>query len=191
MQEQSHKQKVFCISAPVYWTRTLFIMILIYAHIFSQRHMHNITPNKSKYTVDVKKLLHQLGRSKSVLKLHKNKQVSGIKWCRIVSINRINPDLNQNSVSISRHKNPLRCLNPLPRSRSEFAVVRTRCFSCGKILTIGGKSEERNLDHHLRAEQLEPGQAINMLLEMTVKRHVTGASFTLNIQLLAVTSQAI
>ncbi len=52
---------------------------------------------------------------------------------------------------------------------------------CGKILTIGGASEEFSLDFHLRAAHPEPQQAIQVLIEMLqyfhandTEKHVSG-----------------
>lgn len=50
-------------------------------------------------------------------------------------------------------------------------ALRTSCFCCGKQLTIGGPSVERNLDFNLRAEHPEPKQAINTLIDMMQTFH--------------------
>ena len=50
-------------------------------------------------------------------------------------------------------------------------ALRTSCLCCGKQLTTGGPSIERNLDFHLRAEHPEPKQAINTLIDMLQHFH--------------------
>ena len=64
-----------------------------------------------------------------------------------------------------------------PRIRQ---ALRTSCFCCGKQLTIGGASVERNLDFHLRAEHLEPQQAINTLIDMVQNFHANDSEQSVN-----------
>ena len=62
---------------------------------------------------------------------------------------------------------------------SQFrTALRTRCLCCGKILKIGGPSEELNLDFHLRAAHPEPQQAIQVLIEMLQYFHANDSGKT-------------